>query len=70
MPAIITKRTISRWKLMCVTALALGGAQLFSEHGARQFMQTVEAGEGDHDYEPAAPDLQLISAEEIYEQRR
>ena len=70
MPAIITKRTISRWKLMCVTALALGTIQLAGEHGARHLLQTVEAGVGDHDYEGAAPDLQLISAEEIIEERR
>ena len=70
MPAIITKRTISRWKLMCVTALALGAVQMFSEHGARHMLQTVEAGDGDRDYEPATPDLQLISTQEIIDQRR
>lgn len=70
MPAIITKRTISRWKLMCVTALALGAVQMFSDHGVKNMLQTVEAGEGDHDYEAAAPDLQLISAQEIDDQRR
>ena len=70
MPAIITKRTISRWKLMCVTALALGAVQLISDRGANHVLQTVEAGVGDHDYEAAAPDLQLISAQEYIMQRR
>jgi hypothetical protein len=67
MPAIITKRTISRWKLMCVTALALGCVQIFTDHGARHMLRSVEAGEGDHDFEPAVPDLQLVSAEEVVE---
>lgn len=55
---------------MCVTALALGCAHMLNEHGVKHIMRTVEAGEGDRDYEAAAPDLQLISAEEYIQHRR